>query len=132
GECELTVRVSTDAAPEDASLQAMLDGPGTVYRSVDATGPTVAMVSLRTFVVDLGRLLIQRAHEAEVLAGIVDLAFKHLAVERVVVLLLEQNGALRQCVSRIRSGGDAIGSISRTVTDRVLTTRAALLVPMVP
>jgi adenylate cyclase len=128
GEVELQFSVLCD--PGEADVDAVLDGPGTVYRSVDDVGPTIAAVPMRTFVTDLGRLFVERADEQNVLENVVSLVFKHLAADRVALLLLDKGGALHERISRTRSGETAVEGVSRTVVSKVVHDRVALCAPL--
>lgn len=136
----LPVRIERSAADRLSFSEhhALLELPGTIFRPIadggDKETTQIAAVAdpdrLLRLMSDIARTLVRPQPLSQVLEQVVDLAFDTIAAERAFLILIEQGGeALVPRVVRHREPrADAEStSISRTIVNRVLQERVAIL-----
>jgi len=116
---------------------ALIESPGTVYRPMEP--PTTAKAGLDEAPLDgrgllrtmseISRALVQPESLIAVLNTVVDLAFRSVPAERAFLMLKDEaGGAVVPRVVRSRDGTNlARTTISRTIVNRVMTERVAIL-----
>ena len=134
GQLEVTVRRSDDAHVSLTDDPPLLDVERTVFRPVAQIETVVGAASveagrLLTLLSDVGRLLVETATLSDLLEQVVQLVFDGVPAAR-CVLLLGGDGdgppAPRVIRERDRAKPTPV-TISRTIVDRVMTDRVALL-----
>ena len=135
GQLPVQVHESLDDHLSLTDDQLVLDGEGTIYRSVvevGAAGGVKASVDagrLLTLLSEVGRLLVETDTLSEMLEHVVQLVFDGVPAER-CFLLLGGDGdepLTPRVVRRRDAPGPTEAAISRTIVDRVMTDRVALL-----
>ncbi len=134
GQLLVQVHESLDEHLSLTDDQVVLDGDATIYRSVVQVGAPGALEAsvdagrLLTLLSDIGRLLVETETLSEMLERVVQLVFDGVPADRCVLLL---GGGDEPLTSRVVRQRDASGpiqvTISRTIVDRVMTDRVALL-----
>jgi adenylate cyclase len=135
GQIPVLVHVSLDDRLSITDDQLVLDGEGTLYRSVaqiGAAGVAEASVDagrLLKLLSDIGRLLIEADTLADMLERVVQLVFDCVPAERCFLLLGGEGDAppIPRVVRQRDAPGPTQAAISRTIIDRVMTDRVALL-----
>ena len=134
GQLPVQVHKSLDDHLTLTDDQVMLDGDATLYRSVVQVGAAGALEAsvdagrLLTLLSDVGRLLVETDTLSEMLERVVQLVFDAVPADRCFLLL---GGGDEELTPRVARQRDAPGptqvTISRTIFDRVMTDRVALL-----
>ena len=134
GQLPVQILESLDDQVSLTDDQIVLDDDSTIYRPVDqvgAEGPGEASIvagRLLTLLSDVGRLLIETDTLSEILERVVQLVFDGVPAQRCVLLLGTGDEPLTSRVFRQRdASGPSRAAISRTIVDRVITERVALL-----
>jgi adenylate cyclase len=134
GKFPLTLESSADDQLELNEHHTLIEAPGTIYRPVVELG-TIGRAGgadggrFLRLMADVARTLVGNCPVGEVLAHVVQLAFDTCPAERAFVILRDDaTGTLVPRVASTRSGADIrSASISRTIVNRVMTDRVALL-----
>ncbi|HJN42673.1 MAG: hypothetical protein CL477_14040 [Acidobacteria bacterium] len=134
GQLPVQVHESLDDRLSLTDDQLVLDGEGTLYQSVaQIGGEGVAEASvdagrLLTLLSDIGRLLVETDTLSEMLERVVQLVFDAVPAERCFLLLGGGDDPPTPRVVRQRDvSGPTQAAISRTIINRVMTDRVALL-----
>jgi len=135
----LPVRIEQSAADRlsFSESHALLELPGTIFRSIeDVREPDAQLAAvadpnrLLRLMSEVSRTLVRSLPLSQMLEQVVDLAFDTIPAERAFLILREADGGLVPRVVRQRGKADArakAASISRTIVNRVLTERVAIL-----
>ena len=135
GEFPLTIEYSADDRLSIDEGHTLIEDPGTIYRPVvdvgvrvraDSTDDGVRSLRLMS---EVARTLVRNRPVSEVLDQVVQLAFDTCPAERAFVVMKDEaTGALVPRLARDRTGADIpSATISRTIVNRVITDRVALL-----
>jgi adenylate cyclase len=133
GQLLLEVHASLDDRISLTDDQVVLEGGATIrsVAQVGAAGALEASVDagrLLTLLSDIGRLLVETDSLSEMLERVVQLVFDGVPADRCVLMLGGGDEPLTPRVVRQRdASGPTQVTISRTIADRVMTDRVALL-----
>jgi adenylate cyclase len=116
--------------------QQILELPGTVYKAIDrpdsgATFPRASADAARllTLMSEIARTLVKTQPLPDILNRVVDIAFETVRAERAYLMLREEG--TNDLVARVVRSRDGSGSpnatISRTIVNRVMSERVAML-----
>ncbi len=105
------------------------EGPGTIYRPVEAVAPVSGDHHLVRLLADMGRTLLGSRTLGDILNRVVDVAFEAVPAERAFLMLRDtSDGALSARVLRHRDGTvPTNATLSRQVVRRVMEERVAIL-----
>ena len=110
---------------------ALIDGPGSVYKSIDAASATTQLAAghLVRLIAELGRTLVSSRPLPDILRKVVDLAFGAVPAERAFLLLRESEDAAVEARLLLHRDGTVPTNptLSRAVVRRVLRERVAIL-----